>query len=106
LTQAEAELNSLLYDPDMEETIPLGPQWMLLSVVHKCIANTIPYETTAIINTAFIKKTFPEEVAQVQRYYDEIQAMGEEGAFRQNIALYLSEDVVDWLIDAFGVNLK
>jgi len=99
------ELDYVLNDPEMEGAFPEGPQRELLRVVHQCIAETIPYGSSVIIDERFIRKTFREEVIQVQTYYDTIQKLGEEAIFRESMAIYLPAYVIEWLMNNCGINI-
>ena len=103
LSNVSQELYYLLYE---EEAFPLGPQSDLLETIRSCIDKAIPYQYTEVIDKAFLNRKFPDEIATAKGYFETIKKMGEEGAFRESIAINMSDDTIDWLLDAFGVNIE
>ncbi len=102
LQAVSGELGTALFD----EAIPWGAQTFLLTEVMNCINATISLQQIAMIDKAFVKKSFPLEIAKVEAYWEQIQTAGEQGAFQEAIIMNFSSSTVEWLMDFFDIPIQ
>ena len=87
------------------EHFPAGNQADFIQTVMNCIDKVIPYMGEKVIDSDFIRRTFPDDVQTAKDLKDAIEAAGERDAFIDNLT-WLKVNTLEWLLEAFEIDVN
>jgi len=99
-----SELDTVLYNSEMGDVFPNGPQREIWVLTLQCIEKLIPYCSSMIIDSYSIREICAQEIEEMQRQYDLIRAAGMEDAFKATSVAYLSPRYIEKVFELLDAN--